>query len=190
DRPAAAITASIHPQAVGWQVLAALAGLAGLAVIGQALGRQAAAESTDHPVLAALGLSPWQFATVSMLRTLATGVAGAAGARAAATRLPPLAPAGEARLAEPAPGLSFDPVVIGLGALATVVVVLVLGVPAALRSGRASAAPGRAVARRPSAVAGAVVAAGAPPRAGLRSRPALGPRPRTPARPARAGPGG
>ena len=57
DRPAAAITSSIHPQAVGWWVLAALAGLAAIAVVGQALARQAAAESTDHPALAALGLS-------------------------------------------------------------------------------------------------------------------------------------
>ena len=54
DRPAAAITASIHPQAVGWRVLAALAGLVGIALAGQALARQAAAESTDHPALAAL----------------------------------------------------------------------------------------------------------------------------------------
>ncbi len=175
DRPAAAITASIHPQAVGWQVLAGLAGLAGVAVVGQALGRQTAAESTDHPALAALGLSPWQFATVSMLRTLAAGVAGAIGAIAIATLLSPLAPAGAARLAEPAPGLSFDPVVIGLGALATVVVVLVLGVPSALRNGRASAVAGRAVARRPSAVAGAVTVAGAPPGAAIGIRYALDP---------------
>jgi hypothetical protein len=60
-------------------VLAGRAGLAGLAVVGQALGRQASAESTDHPALAALDLRPWQFTTVSMLRTLATGAVGAAG---------------------------------------------------------------------------------------------------------------
>ena len=41
DRPAATITNSIHPQAVGWQVLAALAALAAVAVVGQALARQA-----------------------------------------------------------------------------------------------------------------------------------------------------
>ncbi len=53
---ATAVTASIHPQAVGWWVLALLAGLAGLAVIGQALGRQSAVESEECPTLAALGL--------------------------------------------------------------------------------------------------------------------------------------
>jgi hypothetical protein len=41
---AAAVTASIHPQAVGWWVLAVLAALVGLAVIGQALGRQSIVE--------------------------------------------------------------------------------------------------------------------------------------------------
>jgi hypothetical protein len=160
DRPAAAITSSIHPQAVGWRVLAALAGLAAIAVVGQALARQAAAEDTDHPALAALGLSPRQFATVSMLRTLAVAAVGAAGAIVLATLLSPLAPAGEARLAEPAPGLSFDAAVIGLGALATVAVVLALGVPPALRSARARAAADRVAVARPSAVAGAAAAAG------------------------------
>ena len=128
DRPAATITNSIHPQAVGWQVLAALAGLAAVAVVGQALARQASAESADHPVLAALGLGSRQLAARIMLRTLAVAVAGAAGGIALATLLSPLAPLGEARLAEPAPGLSFDAPVFSLGALATVAVVLALGV--------------------------------------------------------------
>jgi hypothetical protein len=162
-RPAAAITASIHPQAVGWQVLAALAGLAAIAAVGQALARQASAESTDHPALAALGLSPRQLAALSMLRTLTVAAAGAAGAMVLATLLSPLTPVGQARLAEPSPGLSFDAAVIGLGALATVAAVLVLGVLPALRSARARGAPDRVPATRPSAAAGAAAAAGAPP---------------------------
>jgi ABC-type lipoprotein release transport system permease subunit len=175
DRPAAAITSSIHPQAVGWWVLAALAGLAGLAVAGQALARQTAAESADHPALAALGLSPRQLVAVSMMRTLATAVAGAAGGIAVATLLSPLAPAGEARLADPAPGLSFDAAVLGLGALATVAVVLVLGVLPALRGARVRAAASRVAGRRPSAVAAAVAAAGASPGAAIGIRYALEP---------------
>jgi hypothetical protein len=176
DRPAAAITSSIHPQAVGWRVLAVLAALAGVAVAGQALARQAVAESTDHPALAALGLSPRQLAAVTMLQTLAAAVAGAAGAIVVAALLSPLAPAGEARLADPAPGLSFDGSVLGLGALATVIVVLVLGVPPALRSARVGAAAGRVVAPcRPSAVAGAVAAIGASPGAAIGIRYALDP---------------
>ena len=178
DRPAATITNSIHPQAVGWRVLAALAGLAAVAVVGQALARQASAESADHPVLAALGLSPRQFAARIMLRTLIVAVAGAAGGIAVATLLSPLAPLGEARLAEPAPGLSFDAPVLGLGALATVAAVLALGVLPALRAARVRRAAGRAPATRPSAVAGAAAAAGAPPGRGHRhpARPGTGPR--------------
>jgi len=67
DRAAAAVTSSIHPQAIGWWVLAALAALAAIAATGQALARQSAAESADYPVLAALGCghgssprSPWR----------------------------------------------------------------------------------------------------------------------------------
>jgi hypothetical protein len=163
DRPAATIINSIHPQAVGWRVLAALAGLAAVAVVGQALARQAGAESADHPVLAVLGLSSRQLAARIMLRTLVVAVAGAAGGIAVATLLSPLAPLGEARLADPAPGLSFDAPVLGLGALATVVVVLALGVLPALRAARVRAAAGRTPTARRSAVAGAAAAAGAPP---------------------------
>jgi hypothetical protein len=173
DRPAATITSSIHPQAVGWLVLAALAGLAAVAVVGPALARQASAESADHPVLAALGLSPRQLAARIMLRTLVVAVAGAAGGIAVATLLSPLAPLGEARLAEPAPGLSFDAGVLGLGALATVAVVLALGVLPALRAARMRGAADRAPVGRTSAVAGAAAAAGAPPGAVIGIRRAL-----------------
>ena len=173
DRPAATITASIHPQAVGWRVLAALAALAAVAVVGQALARQASAESADHPVLSTLGLSPRLLAVRIMLRTLIVAVAGAAGGIAVATLLSPLAPLGEARLAEPAPGLSFDASMLGLGALATVAVVMVLGVRPALRAARVRTAAGRTPATRPSAVAGAAAAAGAPPGAVIGIRHAL-----------------
>src|SRR5439155_3459268 len=157
-------------QAVGWHVLAALAAVA---VVAQALARQASANSADHPVLAALGLGPRQLAARIMLRTLVVAVAGAAGGIAVATLLSPLAPLGEARLAEPAPGVSFDVPVFGLGALATVVAVLALGVLPALRAARVRKAAGRAPATRPSAVAGAAAAAGAPPGAVIGIRHAL-----------------
>jgi ABC-type lipoprotein release transport system permease subunit len=173
DRPAATIKSSIHPQAVGWLVLAALAALAAVAVVGPALARQASAESTDHPVLAALGLSPRQFAGRIMLRTLVVAVAGAAGGIAVATLLSPLAPLGEARLAEPAQGLAFDAGVLIRGALATVAVVLVLGVVPALRATRIRGAAGRAPVTRPSVVAGAAAASGAPPGAVIGIRHAL-----------------
>ena len=52
---AASVEASIHPQAIGWWILAALAALVGLAVVGQAVARQSVVESEDYPTMAAIG---------------------------------------------------------------------------------------------------------------------------------------
>ncbi len=71
-----------------------------------------------------------------MLRTLAVALAGAAAGVLVATLLSPLAPAGEARLADPAPGLAFDWPVATAGAAAAVAVVLALGLLPALRTAR------------------------------------------------------
>jgi putative ABC transport system permease protein len=173
DAAAAAVTVSIHPQAVGWWVLAALAAVAALAAAGQALARQTAAESTDHPALAALGLRSRQFATLSMLRTLAVAVAGAAGGVLVAFLLSPLAPVGEARLADPAPGLAFDWPVAAAGGAAIVAAVLALGLPPALRAARRRGSGASLPATRPSRVAGAAIATGLPATAVLGIRRAL-----------------
>ena len=134
---AASVETSIHPQAVGWWVLAALAGLVGLAVIGQALSRQSSVESEEYPTLTAVGANSRQLAALAMARTFAAGVAGAVGAVLVATALSPLAPLGEARTAEGSPGFAFDALVLLPGALAVVVVVLALGAWPAVRAARA-----------------------------------------------------
>src|SRR6185437_14229357 len=98
-----------RPQVVGWYVLAGLAALAALAVIGQAMARQTAAERADQPALSALGIRPREFALLALLRALLTGAAGAAGAVLVAVLASPLTPVGEARLAVPAAGrMSLD----------------------------------------------------------------------------------
>jgi ABC-type lipoprotein release transport system permease subunit len=173
DAAAAAITASIRPQAVGWWVLAALAAVVAAVVAAQALARQTAAENTDQPTLSALGLSSRQSAALGMLRTLIVALAGVAGGVVLATLASAFAPVGEARLADPAPGLTFDWPVAGLGAVAAVAVVLALGVALALRGARMRGS-GRVVsAARPSAVGGAAAVAGAPAVAVLGIRQAL-----------------
>jgi hypothetical protein len=108
DAPVASVEGSIHPQAIGWWILAGLAGLVGLAVIGQALARQSIVESEDYPTLKALGAERRQLFALSMLRNLVVGLAGAAGAVAVAVALSPLAPLGEARVAENSTGVAFD----------------------------------------------------------------------------------
>src|SRR6202011_3832868 len=110
-----------------WWVLAVLAGVAGLAVIGQALGRQAVAEGGAYDTLAALGVSSRQRAALGLARTGAVALVGAAGAVVFAAALSPLTPVGEARLADPSPGFAFDGLVLGIGPLGVVVVVVALG---------------------------------------------------------------
>ncbi|HXN59854.1 MAG TPA: ABC transporter permease [Acidimicrobiales bacterium] len=173
DGTAATIQASIHPQAVGWWILAALAALVGLAVVGQALARQSAVESKDHPTLVAVGMSSRELFALDMARNLVVGLAGAVGAVVIATALSPIAPLGEARLAEDSTGVAFDSLVLLLGAVATVVVVLALGIWPALRAAHTRRMNERAGASRSSAVVRSLVTLGAPPTAVIGVRNAL-----------------
>ena len=170
---AAAVEASIHPQAVGWWVLAVLAALAGLAVIGQALGRQSAVESEAYPSLVALGLPRRHLVVLGTAWNLMVALVGAAGAVIVAFVLSPLTPVGEARLAEPSTGLAFDPLVLLFGALATVVVVLLLGIWPAVRASRVRLGGDRALDTHPSSIVAKVAATGAPPSAVIGVRHAL-----------------
>jgi len=95
DAAAEAVQASIRPQVVGWYVLTGLAALAALAVIGQAMARQTAAERADQPALSALGVRPREFVLLALLRALLTGAAGTVGAVLIAVLASPLTPVGE-----------------------------------------------------------------------------------------------
>ncbi len=170
---AAAVAASIHPQAVGWWVLAILAALVGLAVIGQALGRQSVVESEEYPSLVALGLPRRDLVVLGTARNLVMALIGAAGAVAVAFALSPLTPVGEARLAEPSTGLAFDPLVLLLGALATVVVVLLLGIWPTVRASRVRLGGDQSLDAHRSSIVAKVAAAGAPPSAVIGVRHAL-----------------
>jgi hypothetical protein len=165
DAPAAAVEASIHPQAVGWWILAALTALAGLAVIGQALARQSIVESEDYPTLAALGADRRQLVALATVRNLVVGFAGAVGAVVIATALSPLAPLGEARTAESSTGVAFDTPVLLVGALATVAIVFALGIWPALRATETKRSDEQQAVSRPSRVACLLARTGAPPSA-------------------------
>jgi ABC-type lipoprotein release transport system permease subunit len=162
DAAADAVEGSIRPQVIGWYVLAGLAALAALAVIGQAMARQAATERADHPALSALGVRPREFVLVALARALLIGAAGAAGAVLVTVLVSPLTPVGEARLAVPSPGrMSFDPVVLPLGALAVLIVVIAVSAWPAARHARLlrsrpqqRAAPVAVAAGRAAALAG------------------------------------
>jgi len=174
DDQAASIEAAIHPQAIGWWILAALAALVGVAVVGQALARQSAIESEDFPTMVSLGADRRQLLALGMERNLMVGFAGAAGALAVATALSPFAPLGEARTAETSTGVVFDSPVLLLGALATVAVVFALGLWPALRAARTLRSDDRAVtSRRPSVAVTHLASMGAPPSAMIGVRNAL-----------------
>jgi hypothetical protein len=159
------IEASIHPQAIGWFILAALAALVGLAVIGQTLTRQSVLESKDHPHLIALGVERRQLVMLGMARNLMIALVGAGGAVLLAIALSPLAPVGEARLAEPSTGIAVDALVLAVGMLATVLLVLALGIWPATRATLPRRADDRTARTRKSAVVSALAAVGAPPSA-------------------------
>jgi hypothetical protein len=173
DTSAQAVAQSIHPQAVGWWILAALAALAGLAVVGQGLGRQSVVESEEYPTLVALGLPRRQLILLGTVRNLLLGIAGAAGAAVVAFLLSPLAPVGEARLAEPSPGFAFDPLVLLLGALATVLVVAMLGLWPSVRASHVRADGGQPRQPHRSSIVTHLSATGAPPSAVIGIRHAL-----------------
>ena len=173
DGQATAVEGSIHPQALGWWFLAALAALVGLAVIGQALGRQSIIESEDYPTMAALGVSRRQLVALGSARNLVVGLVGAVGAVGIAAALSPIAPLGEARIAETATGVSFDALVLPLGALATVAIVLALGVWPSVRAARTLRSGDASVASRPSSVVGFLAGTGSPPSAVIGVRNAL-----------------
>jgi putative ABC transport system permease protein len=173
DAFASSVEVAIHPQAIGWWVLAALATLVGIAVVGQAMARQSFVESEDYPTMGALGVDRRQLVALGMARNLVVALAGAAGAVALATALSPLAPLGEARAAETSTGVTFDTLVLPLGALCVVAVVLALGIVPAMRAAGAVRSSDQAIASRPSAVVARLAATGASPSAVIGVRNAL-----------------
>jgi hypothetical protein len=174
DAVAASVEASVHPQAVGWWALAALAALVGLAVIGQALFRQSDVEKEDFPTMAAIGADRRLLVSLGLARALAVGLIGAAAAVGLATALSALAPLGEARTAEVSTGVHFDVLVLPLGALITVLAVLALGIWPAVRASHNLWPGDLESASRPSVTVARLAAAGAPPSAVIGVSHALG----------------
>jgi FtsX-like permease family len=160
--PASSVASSIHPQAVGWWILAALSALVGLVVLAQALARQSLVESETHGVLRALGLARRQMILTGAARTLTIGIVGVLGGLALSFLVSPLTPVGEARLAESSRGFNFDPLVATVGGLAALVFLLGIGLMSDLRATRTESPERRRVAGA-SRLVGLLAGAGAPP---------------------------
>jgi len=159
----AATMRAMHLPTLALWLLAALAGLAALLVIGQTLARQAFLEAVDMPVLRALGMTRGQIFGVGMGRAAVVAGAGAVTALIVAIAMSPLFPVGLARTAEPNPGLAVDWVALGLGAAGVFVFVVAA---AALPNWRVSAPPSPARAeQRASGSAELLARNGFPPTA-------------------------
>ena len=162
DISAVSVEASIHPQALGWWILAVLAALIGAAVVGQAIARQTSLERGIYPSLLALGVKRRQFLALGMARNLAVAVLGAAGAIGLSIALSPIAPLGEARIAESSSGPQANLAVLLIGAGAIVVFVLLVGLPSAIRAARTIRTDAASALPRPSSIASRLGLIGAP----------------------------
>jgi hypothetical protein len=163
DTAAAAVTSSIRPQAVGWWVLAALTALVGLIVLAQAQSRQASIEEDAYGTLRTLGVSGRQLFLAGMARTAAIGVIGVVGGVVLGYGLSSLTPVGEARLAEPTNGFSFDTWALLVGSLVFLAVFLALGAWPAVTVARAARTAERYRSQRPAWAVGRLAELGASP---------------------------
>ena len=169
---------AVNVQVAALWLVALLTALVGFMIFGQALSRLNFTESTENPILSALGMTRRQLFAVAMVRAAVIGIAAAAVAFVGAVAVSSLLPTGLARIVEPTPGTDVALIVIG-GALCVPLGVLLLSVLPALRAARVRGdALGVAVVaefRRPSAIAAFAARSGLPASAATGVRLALEP---------------
>ena len=121
-------------------------------MIGQLLARQMTLDAAGYGVLSALGMTRGGLFALAAARLALVTVAGGVIAVGIAIAASPLMPIGAARLAEPQPGVDLDPLVLGIGFAAVVLLpLMVLAAPAirAVRQARGGAGAAGPVAVRP-----------------------------------------
>ncbi|MEX2267409.1 MAG: FtsX-like permease family protein [Acidimicrobiia bacterium] len=148
-----------RPEVGALTVFAVVIALTGVFLVGQAVARQGFVDGHDAATLHALGFGRRQLVAISMLRAGLTGVAGAVLAVVVAYGASPLTPIGPARTAEPEPGLAFNAVAFGVGAIGVLLGVLALAAAPAWRYATPRAAISRS---RPLRAARLLADAGAP----------------------------
>jgi len=174
----AGLRRAVNVRVVTLWLFALLTTVVGFMIFGQALSRMNFTESTENPILSALGMTRRQLFAVVMMRAALIGSAAGVVALVVAVAASGLFPTGLARIVEPAPGTNVAALVIG-GALLVALGVLLLSVVPALRAAR-TRGDARGVAlvaefRRPSALAGFVARSGLPASAATGVRLALEP---------------
>ncbi len=173
------ISRSTHLAAIILRLLAALAALAGIVVLGQSLARRTSLGAIDTPILRALGMTRSQVVRAAALPAVAVAAGGTIIAVVAAIAASSAFPTGISRIAEPDPGIRIDPMAIGLGVVVIVVttilsVVLPARFAASGRGGVEGALEYRGAERR-SRIASLVARLPLPASAGAGARFALEP---------------
>ena len=125
---------AIRPEVIALGVFGAITALAALLIAAQVIGRQLRLGTEEAAVLRALGAGPVTTAAEGLLGTLGAVVLGSLVAAAVAVGLSPLAPLGPVRPVDPAPGIAFDPLVLGLGVLVSIAVLSAAAVAFAFRN--------------------------------------------------------
>lgn len=156
-----AVGRGTRPVVVALLAFAAAVGAAGLVVCGQAVTRLVLGAGDDAGVLRSLGVERRHLVLGALGRVILVAAVGAFLAVVVAVVLSPLFPIGVARPAEPRPGFSVDPAVLGPLAAGLVLLFVAWAVVPARRVVRVGA-PARL---RPSAIVARLSVAGAPPAA-------------------------
>jgi hypothetical protein len=150
---------AVRPLTIALALFGAIAGLAGLVLVAQALARQLRSEEQERAALRAMGATPRATAGATALGPFLSVVAGTALAVALAALASPTMPIGQVRRVEVHTGFDLDWTVLGFGAL---VLVVVLGAFVTFASRRV-AQRRTAGALRPSRVLGAAQGSGLSP---------------------------
>lgn len=135
------VTRGVMPHTIALLLFAAVVGLAGLVVAGQATARQLTPLRQDAGGLMAMGMDRRQLHHAGLLRAAALVGAGTALAILVAIALSPLFPLGVAQRAEIAPGVDVDGTVLVPSALGFAVLLLAWSATSVHRIGRPAAAP-------------------------------------------------
>jgi hypothetical protein len=157
---------AIHLESLALLLFAGLAGLAGILVVGQALGRQVVSDAEDNRTLAALGLGRNELVLVSLARAAIIGLGGALIAVAVAIALSPLTPIGIARRAEIHPGVSLNLAILAIGFVGVAFVTMArASIPAWRTAGTLARDAANEATVRPGRITSAIAGAGLGPSA-------------------------
>ncbi len=106
---------AVRPTGVALALLGVIAIVAGLVLVGQALGRLLRRQRAERRILRAVGMSPRAAVAGAMVGPVFTIVVGVVFAGLLAVAMSPLMPVGRVRKVEVAPGLNVDWTVLAIG---------------------------------------------------------------------------